>query len=757
MDKPIFCSIYSVDNTRSLQDWFIREFRRRVGSHERRKQLRIESDWESIKPTNKFFTEICQKSTYTMFLYDGTEINDKSFLYLEHYHSIAAALGVKGKTQFVPIGLCSEANLSPYESLLGHYKPIRFESVSDNENNEKSWKRLLSELFPDYQHDTQINVTSPQNQRLLRERSEDVLMKGVLRSFWTMFKNTLDLNTDTIKDHLFQDDIISVAFNEKLASITLRREKTEALLSLLLERPADQIQRFFDLLKQDYHFLYIRVVKEIAIARANAAQTSVAQNSHKSASSSVFGAENQLDLSLGFSTPSTDSSDETLRKTDEIPPVSDVTQQLSQVFVSGDNTRVPQSRGQTGATTPNLILSLDKADGSNATSAPGAPVAGANRELASDMSNICDDPTLNLQSGMMSIQEDPSTRSKFHMKVKRGNVLKELMWIFRKNTMLNILQCDVQAEFTGEAIGSGVLLDMLSAFWEEFFQHYSEGEDEKVLLVHTDNNQENLKCAGSILRFGFEYCPKKEPLHFFPHQLCLASIINVIHHNSISENMADKEAIWTASLYAYLGAISGEKIRAVYENPNSASEDDWEEINDMLDDLFQKKYTVNADNIRDKLSHLADVHLLQKSKTSLDLMGLVNWKKWYPQHFGNIDKIVEFSKRFHPTPVDVVNALKEDMATNPIEEEALKNLRKFTRGLTQVDLKKFLRFVTGSALKPKTILVDFSRDEHQPINARTCSSLLYIPLGLKYNDFRNKFKEIISSEMYQDMTYALSH
>ncbi|ELT87752.1 hypothetical protein CAPTEDRAFT_211773 [Capitella teleta] len=511
------------------------------------------------------------------------------------------------------------------------------------------------------------------------------------------------------------------------------------------------------------------IAKEIATARANAAQTSVAQISPESAASSWFSeATNQVNQSVGFSTPSTESSDETLRKTVEI----------SNVSVSEDNTGVPQSRGQTGATMPNLNLSLDKADGSNATSAP--VVAQADREVASDMSNIRDVPTLNLQSVMMSIRGDPSIKevctltfyvflieselnicffySTFHIKVRRGNVLKELMKIFRENNMLNsILQCEVQAGFTEEAIGSGVLLDMLSAFWEEFFQHYSEGEDEKV-LVCTENNQENLKCAGSILRFGFEYCPKNEPLHFFPHQLCLASIINFIHHNCISDNMADKEAIWTASLYAYLGAISGEKIRAVYENPNAASEDDWEEINDMLDDLFQKKYKVDADNIRDKLSHLADVHLLQKSKTFLDLMGLFNWKKWYPQHFGNIDKIVEFSKRFHPTPVDVVNALKEDIKiTNPIEEEALKNLRKFTRGLTQVDLRKFLRFVTGSALKPKTILVNFSRNEHQPINARTCSSLLYIPLGLKYNDFRNTFKEIISSEMYQDMTYALSH
>ncbi|ELU00897.1 hypothetical protein CAPTEDRAFT_216263 [Capitella teleta] len=138
-------------------------------------------------------------------------------------------------------------------------------------------------------------------------------------------------------------------------------------------------------------------------------------------------------------------------------------------------------------------------------------------------------------------------------------------------------------------------------------------------------------------------------------------------------------------------------------------------------------------------------------------MGLHDWKNLDSEHFGDIDKIVEFCKQFHATSDDVLKAFKRKENINKEEAAALKNLDKFIIGLTLVELKKFLRFVTGSALKPKQILVEFSNDEHRPIKARTCSSLLYIPLNVKYNKFRRDFMKIISDEMNQDMTRKLSH
>ncbi|ELT97009.1 hypothetical protein CAPTEDRAFT_228005 [Capitella teleta] len=409
--------------------------------------------------------------------------------------------------------------------------------------------------------------------------------------------------------------------------------------------------------------------EEDAAALEQSAEIPAAQSCPVS-SSSFTGARYRPNQSpVGLPIPSTESHEETLRKTepfeekfkkaepiegthkraDELPYV---TQQISQVSLGGTLGEVPENRDQTQP--PSLTLGLDGADGSDAASESVERGAESNQQR--DVSNTSGNPSLNVQSGMISMRGDPSSRSTFNMKVRRCEVLNDLFDIFHKEKLENILQCKVNAEFAGEANGSGVLLDILSAYWEEFFENYSEGEDEKVLQAHTDLIKDNLKCAGRILRFGFQYCPETEPLQFFPHQLCLASIINVIHPNSISDDMTKYKAIWSASLYAHFGAISGEKIKAIYEDPKSASEGQWQNINNILDDFFEKNYLVNADNIRDKLSHLAEVHLLQKSKTSLELMGFHDWKKLYPEHFGDIDKIVEFSKQFHPTSDDVLKA-----------------------------------------------------------------------------------------------------
>ncbi|ELU09906.1 hypothetical protein CAPTEDRAFT_197643, partial [Capitella teleta] len=596
MEKPIFCSIYSVDNKRKMQVWFIKQFCLRVSSHEEGKHLRIESDWESIKPTDQLFNDRCKKSKYTMFLFDGTD-DDPDLRTLKHYHAIANALDRKGETQFVPIGLCTKALLRPFESLIGQYNLIRFESVSDIEN-ENSWKSLFKDIFPNKDPHTGRVVVSQPSPYQSRERSEDVLMRRVLQGLWVSLKDGLKYTTGHIADHLYQDGIITIDFKGELASKT-GTEKTELLLNFIRETPAEQIQRFFDLLQSENKFLY----------------------------------ENSVKMKKKFEEDAA-----ALEQSAEIP-----------------------------ATQP-------------------CPVS----------------------SSSFTGARYPSKKLK------------------------NILRCKVDAEFAGEASGSGVLLDILSAYWEEFFENYSEGGDEKVIQAHTDLIKDNLKCAGRILRFGFQYCPKREqPLRFFPHQLCLASIINVIHPSSISDNMDKYKAIWSASLYAYVGATSGEKIKAIYEDPKSASEDQWEEINNILDLYFEKNYLVNADNIRDKLCHLAEVYLLQISKTSLELMGLHDWKNLDSEHFGDIDKIVEFSKQFHATSDDVLKAFKRKENINKEEAAALKNLDKFIIGLTLVELKKFLRFVTGSALKPKQILVEFSNDEHRPIKARTCSSLLYIPLNQK--------------------------
>ncbi|ELU07095.1 hypothetical protein CAPTEDRAFT_205234, partial [Capitella teleta] len=153
-----------------------------------------------------------------------------------------------------------------------------------------------------------------------RERSEDVLMRRVLRSLWAKLKNGLKYTMGSIVDHLYQDDIITTELKEELGSKS-KIDKPESLLNFIRERPAEQIQRFVDLLKLENKHLYDEFVKmkkfeEDAAALEQSAEIPAAQSCP--VSSSLFtGARYPPSQSpVGLPIPSTESHEETLRKTE---------------------------------------------------------------------------------------------------------------------------------------------------------------------------------------------------------------------------------------------------------------------------------------------------------------------------------------------------------------------------------------------------------------------------------------------------------
>lgn len=144
--------------------------------------------------------------------------------------------------------------------------------------------------------------------------------------------------------------------------------------------------------------------------------------------------------------------------------------------------------------------------------------------------------------------------------------------------------------------------------------------------------------------------------------------------------------------------------------------------------------------------------MLQKPVTLLVQMGLREWKN-HVAEFESVDTIKELAGRFHPTPDDVLDALKHETDETKLDlqkRSALKDLRIFIRNLPDEELHKFLRFVTGSALTPKEILIDFS--DEKPFTVRTCSALIYIPTNKPRNEFVGTLKKVIGNELYLPLT-----
>ncbi|ELU13158.1 hypothetical protein CAPTEDRAFT_227352 [Capitella teleta] len=254
----------------------------------------------------------------------------------------------------------------------------------------------------------------------------------------------------SIVDHLYQDDIITTELKEELGSKS-KMDKPELLLNFIRERPAEQIQRFVDLLKLENKHLYDEFVKmkkkfeEYAAALEQSAEIPAAQSCP--VSSSLFtGARYPPSQSpVGLPIPSTDSHEETLRKTEPFEEkfkkaepfeetlrktepfeekfkkaepfegthkradeLSYVTQQISQVSLGGTLGRVPENRDQTQP--PSLTLGWDGADGSDAASE--SVERGADSDQQRDVSNTSGNASLKFffQSGIIFVRGHPWSR-----------------------------------------------------------------------------------------------------------------------------------------------------------------------------------------------------------------------------------------------------------------------------------------------------------------------------------------------------------
>ncbi|ELT87507.1 hypothetical protein CAPTEDRAFT_208296 [Capitella teleta] len=703
------CSFYSRDNKAPRQRNFIDKFERDIQRYEEKhkpsRKYLICTDWESsTKKRDKFFKDQCESSEKVIFLYDGEEEKDADFKY---YEDKAVGLHRTMKTHFVPIALADIPDTYFSDRGLPEFHPIKF-GVG---NDAACWKRLREEILPEVVREQDMDGPriSPQASSI-ENLSEKKKMENILQKHWTQLKSSVDI-TEGILDHLFQDKIVSITRKEKLNAIATKRDKTGALLTHLFDSNAASIGRFFDLLEKDYYWLYKEVQKDIDALSAPGGNSSCKANKDE-------------------------------RRGDDDTLVKKPTQQI----VQQDMTLPMQqtsSQGNTLAQPNNLSTS---------------PAMSLMRQVNSDCGE--DSPDVNLQNpttSMLPIQDSQDTGFPldFSIKVKRGNVVAPMIEYFMdvKQTQ-RFVGKEIEGVFEGEeGQGSGVLREILSQFWEEFFLKFGVGREEKVPVISINLSNKKWQSVGNILRFGFGYQPTAEepPWYFFPQQLCLASVIDAVHKDSISNKIKEnndvpEKKILLESFYAYVGLQTAEDIRNIATDLPSVDDTEWETINDTLQDLFEMPDFVNADNFHVKIAELAQVYLLQTSKTPLAYMKLSTWKNSFPDQFGSIASICKMYKEFQPTGNKVIKVLKVPEQDSKKKQQAVKDLRNCIRNFSTEHLRDFLCFVTGSPLMPKEINVEFLEDDRYPFKATTCSYLFYIPVGWPFNKFQGKLESIITDK-----------
>ena len=162
-------------------------------------------------------------------------------------------------------------------------------------------------------------------------------------------------------------------------------------------------------------------------------------------------------------------------------------------------------------------------------------------------------------------------------------------------------------------------------------------------------------------------------------------------------------------------------------------------------DRFNCRSRVHPMNVYSVVLEIAKQELIQKPYTMVCSWGkYINSLKQY-DHFKSPEVVQKFYRDSEPTNKKVLALLKAD-PKNDAERDSFKYFQQYIRGLEQVQLLKFLRFVTGASIVSGVTMIsmNFVKMERRPL-AHRCGPLLELPNSYKnFCELREEFQQVLS-------------
>lgn len=128
--------------------------------------------------------------------------------------------------------------------------------------------------------------------------------------------------------------------------------------------------------------------------------------------------------------------------------------------------------------------------------------------------------------------------NKFSIVVHRGQVLRELIKIFKENSDVDfkkdiILASIILPNGEREHDSGGVMRNMLSEFWEDFYEQCTTGTDLKISCLRHDMEADDWRAVGKIIALGW-ILKKILPIRLAPNFLnphCLELVVTNLEKN----------------------------------------------------------------------------------------------------------------------------------------------------------------------------------------------------------------------------------
>ena len=283
--------------------------------------------------------------------------------------------------------------------------------------------------------------------------------------------------------------------------------------------------------------------------------------------------------------------------------------------------------------------------------------------------------------------------------VNRGNIFNQVIDLFSDDYFLK--EYPLYIKFEGEiAVDSGgVQRDMLSAFWEEAYIHFFDGSSLLVPTVHPNVDMSLLPKLGLILSHGYLVCGFLPTRIAFP---ALASILNP----SVTFPTNIPVPAFAESLSVFEAATVKEALAA-----NSTTFSDIQK--DILMSIFSRygcRECPTPKNIHSLTENTARFEFTIKPMAAYSMIGsgIPSKEQLFWQSF-SLEELHSLYMAINATPGKVLALLQEPTLGNEAEGRVFNYLQQFVGNLKVDEIRKFLRFTTGSsALMAENITVSFN-------------------------------------------------
>ena len=333
------------------------------------------------------------------------------------------------------------------------------------------------------------------------------------------------------------------------------------------------------------------------------------------------------------------------------------------------------------------------------------------------------------------------TPKQFHVEVHRGHAFNDIRQFFKVNVDINPKVDEVRltlilpnGDTERAADSGGVTRDVITEFWQEFYQCCTLGYELKVPTLRHDFEKDDWAAVARVLAFGWT----SEKM--LPDQLA-PSFLNACLNGVNSEN-DDTNTI----LEEYCQFLSDTEKDLITKTLDDFDGVEFDELLEFLSN-HDCKVRVSKENVKTVLLQIADKKLNQEPAFVREVF----FSTLLPFNL-EIDIRKELQK-LKVTKKRVLSIIEYDPT-----QQTSKFLLKFLRECNMEVMRRFLRFTTasdmmltdanGEYMKIKIQLLDMKGLARRPI-AHTCGRVLELALTYEnFPEFRCEMNAVLASNIW---------